>query len=47
MFLLNIPKLNLNAFIELVNESNRKPNKLWVGQGRKFYNKHMEEWLDK
>ena len=24
----------LNAFIEIVNESNRKPNKLWVDQGR-------------
>ena len=24
----------LNAFNEIVNESNRKPNKLWVDQGR-------------
>ena len=24
----------LNAFIEIVNDSNRKPNKLWVDQGR-------------
>ena len=24
----------LNAFIEIVNESNRKPNKLWFDQGR-------------
>ena len=30
-----------NAFIEIVNESNRKPNKLWVDQGREFYNKLM------
>ena len=36
----------LNAFIEIVNESNRKPNKLWVHQGREFYNKLMQEWLD-
>ena len=36
----------LNAFIKIVNESNRKPNKLWVAQGRKFYNKLMQEWLD-
>ena len=28
-----------NAFIEIVNESNHKPNKLWVDQGREFYNK--------
>ena len=39
-------KTVLNAFIEIVNESNRKPNKLWVDQGREFYNKRMQEWLD-
>ena len=27
-------KTVLNAFTEIVNESNRKPNKLWVDQGR-------------
>ena len=27
-------KTVLSAFIEIVNESNRKPNKLWVDQGR-------------
>ena len=36
----------LNAFIEIVNESNHKPNKLWVDQGREFYNKLIQEWLD-
>ena len=35
-----------NAFIEIVNESNCKPNKLWVGKGREFYNKLMQDWLD-
>ena len=38
-------KTVLNAFIEIVNESNHKPNKLWVDQGREFYNKLMHEWL--
>ena len=38
-------KTVLNAFIETVNDSNRKPNKLWVDQGREFYNKIMKEWL--
>ena len=38
-------KADLNAFIEIVNESNHKPNKLWVNQGREFYNKLMQ-WLD-
>ena len=31
------------AFIRMVNESNRKPNKLWVDQRREFYNKLMQE----
>ena len=35
-----------NAFIERVNEYNRKPNKLWFDQGREFYNKLMQEWLN-
>ena len=39
-------KTALNAFMKIVNESNRKPNKLWVNQGREFYNKLMQEWLD-
>ena len=39
-------KTVLNAFIETVNESNRKPNKLWFDQGREFCNKVMQEWLD-
>ena len=29
-----------------LNESNRKPNKLWVDQGRQFYKKLMQEWLE-
>ena len=39
-------KTVLNAFIEIVNESNRKPNKLWLDQGREFYNELMQEWLN-
>ena len=39
-------KTVINAFIEIVNDSNRKPNILWVDQGRKFYNKLTQEWLD-
>ena len=38
-------KTVLNAFIEIVNESNCKPNKLWVYQGREFHNKLIQEWL--
>ena len=27
-------KTVLNVFIEIVNESNRKPNELWIVQGK-------------
>ena len=32
--------------MEIVNESNRKPSKLWVDQGTEFYNKLMQQLLD-
>ena len=32
--------------MEIVNESNRKPNKLQINQGREFYNKLMQKWLE-
>ena len=38
-------KTVLNASIEIVNESNRKTNKLWIGQRREFYNKLIQERL--
>ena len=38
-------KTVLNAFIEIVNESNCKPNNLWVDKRREFYKKLMQEWL--
>ena len=30
-----------NAFKEIMKKSNRKPNKLWVDQGKEFYNEDM------
>ena len=39
MFSLNmdgLKKVVLNAVLEIINESNRKPNKLQVDQGREF-----------
>ena len=39
-------KTVLNAFIEIVNEFNHKPNKLLVDQRREFCKKLMQEWLD-
>ena len=35
----------INAFIEIVNESRRKTNKLWVYQGKESYNGFMLIWL--
>ena len=40
-------KTILTVFIERVNESNRKSNKSWVDQEGEFYNKCMQEWLNK
>ena len=40
-------KTVLNAFMEIVIESNHKLNKLWVDQGKEFYNKLVQGWLDK
>ena len=34
-------KTVLNAFFAIVNESNRKPNKLWVNQRKEFDKKLM------
>ena len=41
-----ISKTVINVFIEIVNESHRKPNKLCFDQEREFYNKLMQEWSD-
>ena len=32
-----------NAFNDIMKKSKRKPNKLWVDQGKEFYNQHMYE----
>ena len=34
-------KIFLNAFVEILNKSNRKLKKVWVDQGREFYNNLM------
>ena len=33
------------AFQNILNESNRKPNKIWVDKGREFCNRSMKSWL--
>ena len=34
-----------NAFQKTLKESNRKPNKIWVDKGNKFYNSSVKKWL--
>ena len=34
-----------NAFQKILDESNRKPNKIWIDKGSKFYNRLMKSWL--
>ena len=36
-----------NAFQKVLDNSNRKPNKIQVNKGSKFYNKSMKLWLEK
>ena len=36
-----------NAFQNILNESKRKPNKIWVDKGSEFYNRSMKSWLEK
>ena len=39
-------KTVLNGFIEIVKESKPQSNKLWIDQGKEFYNSRMQKWLD-
>ena len=34
-----------DAFKQVVKETNRQPQKLWVDEGKEFYNKLMNDWL--
>ena len=34
-----------NAFQKILNESNRKPNKIWVDNGNELYNRSMKSFL--
>ena len=35
----------VNAFKKILNDSSRKPNKIWVDQGSEFYNKSFKDFL--
>ena len=38
---------NYKAFQKILDESNHKPNKIWVDKGSEFYNRSMKSWLEK
>ena len=35
-----------SAFQNILDESSRKPNKIWLDKGE-FYNRSMKSWLEK
>ena len=35
----------VNAFKQILKESSRKPNKIWVDKGSEFYNNAFKKWL--
>ena len=34
-----------NAFQKILDQSNRKPNKLWIDKGSEFYIRWLKSWL--
>ena len=36
-----------NAFQKTLDESKRKPNKIWVDKGSEFYDRSIKSWLEK
>ena len=35
----------VNAFKKIINDSNRKPNEIWVDQGSEFFNNSFKDFL--
>ena len=35
----------VDAFQKILDDSNRKPNKIWVDKGSKFYNDSFKKWV--
>ena len=36
-----------NTFQKILDESDCKSNKIWVGKGSEFYNRSMKSWIEK
>ena len=39
--------ITITAFQKILEECNRKPNKIWVDKDSEFYKRSMKSWLDK
>ena len=37
----------VNVFQKILDDSKRKPNKIWVDKGSEFYNRSIKSWLRK
>ena len=37
--------LFVDAFQNILDDSDRKPNKIWVGKGHEFYNNSFKKWI--
>ena len=35
----------VNGFQKIINDSRKKPNKIWVDKGSEFYNNSFKKWL--
>ena len=35
----------VNVFQKIINDSKRRPNKIWVDRGSEFYNNSFKKWL--
>ena len=35
----------VNAFDQIIKQSERKPNKIWIDQASEFYNNNFQKWL--
>ena len=47
MVILSKEKISItitNAFQKILDESNRKPNRIWIDKGSEFYNRSMKSW---
>ena len=46
LFLWKIKKVSIvDAFQKILDDSNKKPNKIWVHQGSEFYYNSFKKWL--